>query len=232
MKAFRTMLLFSVMLFFCAVISESAQSPPKATLPALPCTIKNPILLPVPKETPHPATIPAELSPAMVVNTARSFDSDCDGVSNADDNCLMVPNPDQHDRDGDGWGDACDSISSDIAVSIRPSSQQIKLGHKVNLNISITNLGPIEAGGIELSYPIPELLRAISVKSSAGDCDAAAGGLLCEIPVLPVHKSISITLATVATRLGRAISKVSVENGIGDMNPRNNKAIVRLRVTH
>ena len=34
-------------------------------------------------------------------------DRDADGVSNATDNCLGTPNPDQADANGDGVGDAC-----------------------------------------------------------------------------------------------------------------------------
>ena len=36
-------------------------------------------------------------------------DSDSDGVRNHRDNCPDLPNPDQNDRDFDGWGDVCDS---------------------------------------------------------------------------------------------------------------------------
>ncbi|EKD93390.1 MAG: hypothetical protein ACD_28C00156G0001 [uncultured bacterium] len=35
-------------------------------------------------------------------------DKDNDGTDNDHDNCREIPNPDQKDADGDGWGNACD----------------------------------------------------------------------------------------------------------------------------
>jgi hypothetical protein len=36
-------------------------------------------------------------------------DDDNDGILDGDDNCPLIPNPEQEDTDGDGQGDACDS---------------------------------------------------------------------------------------------------------------------------
>ena len=44
-------------------------------------------------------------------------DADDDGISDENDNCPEVPNPDQLDTDGDGLGDACD-VLNDVDTGI------------------------------------------------------------------------------------------------------------------
>ena len=39
----------------------------------------------------------------------QMHDRDSDGVADASDNCISMPNSNQRDRDGDGLGDVCDS---------------------------------------------------------------------------------------------------------------------------
>jgi parallel beta-helix repeat protein len=46
------------------------------------------------------------------IGAYEAFDTDCDGVLDAVDNCPDDPNPSQEDEDGDGVGDACEPTVS------------------------------------------------------------------------------------------------------------------------
>lgn len=62
-----------------------------------------------------------ELTADAIVEAAEAVDIDGDGISNADDNCGAVRNPDQKDIDGDGYGDSCDPGDA-IAPIVRLTS--------------------------------------------------------------------------------------------------------------
>ena len=50
----------------------------------------------------------SELTPQNLKAMAEGTDSDCDGISNLDDNCAYTYNPSQLDRNKNGVGDACE----------------------------------------------------------------------------------------------------------------------------
>lgn len=54
------------------------------------------------------AVVGGVVGPMVADPEARGPDSDGDGVSDLQDNCVDVPNDDQQDVDGDGVGDACE----------------------------------------------------------------------------------------------------------------------------
>ncbi len=57
------------------------------------------------------AEITILIGPGFEIDT-RPPDSDSDGISDAEDNCLQDPNPDQEDGDSDGVGDVCDNCAA------------------------------------------------------------------------------------------------------------------------
>lgn len=78
-------------------------------------------------------------------------DDDGDGVSNADDNCPNIANPNQRDSDGDGLGDRCDNCRF-----VRNRTQtNSNLAEEVTLRGPIPQFpnGPNTDDVIELNYP-------------------------------------------------------------------------------
>ena len=66
----------------------------------------------------------------------QMYDRDSDGVADATDNCVAVPNSNQADRDGDGLGDVCDTLpeTPQYTVSsqaVEPSVQASNGSHRM-----------------------------------------------------------------------------------------------------
>ena len=47
-------------------------------------------------------------------------------ADDTNDNCPKIPNPDQRDRDEDGWGDACDKSMEDVMSQGKDMSPEEK----------------------------------------------------------------------------------------------------------
>ena len=48
------------------------------------------------------------------------------GVPDIEDNCVLVPNPDQQDTNGDGEGDACQVVLQKIIIGIHQIIEKSK----------------------------------------------------------------------------------------------------------
>lgn len=109
------------------------------------------------------AVIFSELTPGSTNNMAE-IDSDGDGVSDALDNCLLVPNPGQENMDQDILGDLCDNCPN---VS-NPDQVDLDLdgiGDLCDENLQLTALTTLE----DYLF-IDKLYSGIILKSPSGFC--------------------------------------------------------------
>lgn len=109
------------------------------------------------------AVIFGELTPGAT-NNAAQVDSDGDGVSDAMDNCVLIPNSGQDDMDGDGLGDLCDNcpeLSNPDQVDLDLDG----IGDLCDGNLHFTALTVLE----DYLF-VDKLYSGIILKSSSGYC--------------------------------------------------------------
>jgi len=106
------------------------------------------------------------------VNPRRAVaDRDGDGVEDARDNCRDIPNPDQRDTDGDGFGNACDpDFDGDGVVSAGDSGD------------GRSDLGRI-AHAKETGYYVPDC--DLDGDGKVDDRDQERAGLFVQLPPGP-----------------------------------------------
>lgn len=80
-------------------------------------------------------------------------DLDCDRIPDVFDNCPLVPNPDQVDRDRNGVGDACDLIIDEITISPETPVQ----GRSMVVTIGVTNNRQYPMRNMVLKLDVPAL---------------------------------------------------------------------------
>jgi hypothetical protein len=139
-----------------------------------------------------------DLDSTQVELLAADVDYDGDGLSNADDNCPALSNPDQADADGDEIGDAC--ALGDLALG----AARVLGGHAVTGTISL--LLPAPAGGatIDLYSSAPTIASApMSVTIPAGEISAAF-----YVVAAPVASTEAVTISTY---YGQATASVALD---------------------
>jgi uncharacterized repeat protein (TIGR01451 family) len=140
-------------------------------------------------------------------------DSDFDGVSDPDDNCPYIFNPDQADGDGDGMGDACEL---DIVVSVSASPQTVVvnggMGELVTFSYVVTNTGALDLDvRIEDSFgrtiSVTVVAGASRVETIVEDINATTTNNVTAtgFDQFPTGRSVSDSDSVVVTAIGPAI---------------------------
>jgi hypothetical protein len=119
------------------------------------------------------------------VRTMASLtDFDADGLSNSDDNCPAVFNPDQTDSNGDGIGDAC----SLQALALVPTS--VLGGTPTKATLTLTLPAPTDGAPIQLYSSDP----ALATVPSSLTIPSGARTAIFTVTTNPVTASTPVTI--------------------------------------
>lgn len=70
------------------------------------------------------------ICPMALAGTCMKPDVDADGIPDSEDNCPMLANTDQSDKDRDGVGDVCDKEQSFVVMRFKVGDRCLTLGNK------------------------------------------------------------------------------------------------------
>jgi uncharacterized repeat protein (TIGR01451 family) len=156
-------------------------------------------------------------------------DFDNDGVTNVNDNCPLIANPTQTDTDGDGIGDACDSVFANLSLSMTDSPDPVPVGTTVTYFITVNNAGPNTATGVVVRDELPAAVTFSSAVASQGTCSGTSS-LTCNLGSLSSGGSATISINVIATSGGVVSNTANVGNTTTDPDMTNNNATVTTTV--
>lgn len=148
----------------------------------------------VPADTPEPTA-------DEVLAVAEANDADGDGVSNAQDNCPTLPNPDQTDTDGDGIGDACQpTAQADLSVRVT-DEDPVPVGATVHYTMTVHNAGPADVAHVGVETAVPSKATFAAATGSQGACTGTTS-VGCDLGPLAAGADAVVTLAVASTAAG------------------------------
>ncbi|MBN8882572.1 MAG: DUF11 domain-containing protein, partial [Salana multivorans] len=94
---------------------------------------------------------------------------------------------------------AIEAAAADLAVTKTLVTDPPVAGEPVRYTIAVTNEGPADAEGVELTDEFPAVLTDAVASPDLGTCEVTAGDLACDLGDLPVGVTATVTLdATLA----------------------------------
>ena len=147
--------------------------------------------------------------PENGLNQCDVTDTDGDGISDENDNCLEQSNPDQADEDGDGWGDACDACPNTLEQE-QIDSDGDGVGDACDVCPELSNPSQVDGDGDGLGDDCDNCPSIANPNQEDGDGDGV--GDLCTEPETP---SFSIGGPVGATSLSSSPNYTLVGGMVG-----------------
>lgn len=150
-----------------------------------------------------PVRFLSEDEPPLDIEKLNQFDGD--GVVDGEDNCPDIPNGNQLDSDGDGFGDACEpmALPYDTETTLVALPASAVVGQPLTLTVTVENTGSALVQGVIATTRLPPSMTFSSLASSQGTCTRSSlGAIQCKLGSLGVSASATVTVTGVPTAVG------------------------------
>lgn len=111
----------------------------------------------------------------------------------------------------------------DLSVSKTASSSLLTAGNPLTYTLVVTNNGPLNGTGVQLTDTLPANVALVSVTSSQGTCSGTST-ISCALGSLNVDAVATVTVVVNTTTTGNAVNTVVVGADQPDPNPLDNTA--------
>jgi uncharacterized repeat protein (TIGR01451 family) len=114
---------------------------------------------------------------------------------------------------------------ADLAVTLNSSPASLLVGGTVTNTITVSNLGPVPANNVIVSYPLPTGVEFNTASSSQGSTPSSGGGVVTwNAGAIASGAGASATIIVVPTLGGTMFNAVVVAGAETDLNSDNNSA--------
>jgi len=116
-----------------------------------------------------------------------------------------------------------DAFTANLSITKTPSSPTYEPGQQITFTITVTNAGPNDATGVEVTDVLPAGTTYVSATPSAGAC-VGTTTVVCTFPTIVNGASETIALVVTANGSTTITNTATVTAVEGDPNPANNAA--------
>jgi uncharacterized repeat protein (TIGR01451 family) len=113
---------------------------------------------------------------------------------------------------------------ADLAVGVTDSPDPVVVGTTLTYVVSVTNLGPVTAPGVNVTNMLPAGVNFVSATASQGTFSQNAGMVSASLGSLANGATATLTIRATPTALGTITDAVTVRGALSDPDAANNAA--------
>jgi uncharacterized repeat protein (TIGR01451 family)/fimbrial isopeptide formation D2 family protein len=137
------------------------------------------------------------------------------------------PDPDKSNNEASVEGPVTPPVPTDpnLKVVKTADTSTPAVGAPFAYHVEVTNVSGGEAKNVKVVDTLNGPVKVTSIETEAGKCGASGSTITCNIPSIPVGKTVHITYTVVAEAAGELKNTVSAQAANGEKAPANNRAV-------